>query len=127
MDRKRLAAADLLELGVKLALDAAEKVLGDPRGREAVGVASELAQKAVRKLEEVQAAVVRAAGVPSREEVSELEERIERLQRRARDLGARLEELSRDERRKGAQPPSEPSGKPSAKPRWRDPDEMEPR
>jgi polyhydroxyalkanoate synthesis regulator phasin len=125
MDRKKLAAADLLELGVKLALDAAEKVLGDPRGQGAISAASELAQKAVKKLEEVQAVVVRAAGVPSREDLRELEERVERLSRRARDLGARLEELAREGATKG--PDKEPSAKPSAKPRWRDPEDMEPR
>jgi polyhydroxyalkanoate synthesis regulator phasin len=125
MAGRKLAAADLLELGVKLALDAAEKVLGDPRGQGAVTAASELAQRAVKKLEEVQAAVVRAAGVPSREDLHELEERVERLQRRARDLGARLEALTRDEARK--RPANEPAAKPPAKPRWRDPDEMEPR
>ena len=121
MDRKKLAAADLLELGVKLALDAAEKVLGDPRGQGAISAASELAQKAVKKLEEVQAVVVRAAGVPSREDLRELEERVERLSRRARDLGARLEELAREGATKG------PDKEPSAKPRWRDPEDMEPR
>jgi polyhydroxyalkanoate synthesis regulator phasin len=125
MAGRKLAAADLLELGVKLALDAAEKVLGDPRGQGAVTAASELAQKAMKKLEEVQAAVVRAAGVPSREDLHELEERVERLQRRARDLGSRLEALTRDEARK--RPANEPAAKPPAKPRWRDPDEMEPR
>jgi polyhydroxyalkanoate synthesis regulator phasin len=119
MERKKPIAADLLELGVKLALDAAEKVLGDPRGQGAISVASELAQKAVRKLEEVQASVTRAAGAPSRGELRELEERVERLSRRARELGERLEARLREERGAGAQ-----RAAPAKKP-WRDPEDMD--
>jgi polyhydroxyalkanoate synthesis regulator phasin len=119
MDRKKPVAADLLELGVKLALDAAEKVLGDPRGQGAISLASELAQKAVRKLEEVQASVSRAAGAPARGELRELEERVERLQRRARELGERLEAMAREGRGPGAQRPGAP------KRPWRDPEDMD--
>jgi polyhydroxyalkanoate synthesis regulator phasin len=121
MEKKKLAAADLLELGMKLALDAAESVLSDPRGRGALSAASELAQKAVKKLEEVQATVVRAAGVPSQSDVRDLEERVERLQRRARDLGARLESLAREAQRKGAAPDRTPG------PQWRDPEDPDER
>jgi len=122
MDRKKPAvAADLLELGVKLALDAAEKIMSDPRGQGALSLASELAQKAVRKLEEVQSSVSRTAGAPSRGELRELEERVARLQRRAVELGQRLESMAREERASG-------SGKAgTAKRPWRDPEDMEPR
>lgn len=121
MDRKRPVAADLLELGVKLALDAAEKIMSDPRGQGALSLASELAQKAVRKLEEVQASVSRAAGSPSRGELRELEERVARLQRRAVELGRRLEAMAREERAPG------PRKAGSGRRPWRDPEDMEPR
>ncbi len=121
MERGKLAAAELLGLGVKLALDAAEKVLGDPRGQAAVSAASELAQKAVRKLEELQGSVTRAAGAPRGAELRDLEKKVEELQRRARELGARLEELAHP-----ARPGYPPRGRAGKAP-WRDPDDPEPR
>jgi polyhydroxyalkanoate synthesis regulator phasin len=121
MTSKKPLAADLLELGVKLALDAAEKVMSDPRGQGALSLASELAQKAVRKLEEVQSTVSRAAGAPSRGELRELEERVAQLQRRAVGLGQRLESMAREDRASGAAKAS------SVKRPWRDPEDMEPR
>jgi hypothetical protein len=112
MERKKGLAAELLEFGVRLAIDASEKLLGDPRGQEAVAAASELAQKAVRKLEELQASAVRAAGGgPSREELRDLEEQVQRIQQQARDLAARLDAMARAQR----------SGRPG--PKWRDPDD----
>jgi polyhydroxyalkanoate synthesis regulator phasin len=122
MEKKKLAAADFLELGMKLALDAAESVLSDPRGRSALSAASELAQKAVKKLEDVQATVVRAAGVPSQSDVRDLEERVEQLQRRARELGARLEAVAREAARNKAPPADRTPG-----PQWRDPDDPDAR
>lgn len=116
-ERSRGLAEELLERGVKLAIEAAEKVIGDPRGREAISLASELAQKAVRKLEELQASVVRRAGGPTREDLKDLEERVARIQKQARDLAARLDVMDREERRGRA---------PGGKPRWRDdPDDMD--
>ncbi|MGB8931881.1 MAG: hypothetical protein WCC48_11600 [Anaeromyxobacteraceae bacterium] len=112
MERKRGLAAELLEFGVKLAIDASEKLLGDPRGQEAVSAASELAQKALRKLEELQKTAARVAGGgPSREELRELEEQVERIQRQARELSARLDAMTRAQR----------AGQPA--PKWRDPED----
>ena len=113
METKKGLASELLEFGVKLAIDASEKLLGDPRGQQAVAAASELAQKAVRKLEALQASAARAAGGFSREDLRELEEQVERIQRQARDLGARLEAMAR------AQRTSRP------RPGWRDPEDPE--
>lgn len=121
MDRKKGLAEELLERGVQLAIEAAEKVLGDPRGREAVALASELAQKAVRKLEELQSAALRATGVPSREDYRDLKERVAQVQRKAQELAARLDALGREERG--------PAGRGGSvtRPPWRDPDDPEPR
>jgi len=121
MERKKGLAEELVERGVKLAIEAAEKVLGDPRGRDAVALASELAQKALRKLEELQGAAVRAAGAPSREEYEALAERVARIQRKAQELAARLDAIGREERREPGR------GAATERPRWRDPDEEEPR
>jgi hypothetical protein len=120
MDRRKGFAEELLERGVRMAIDAAEKVIGDPRGREAVSLASELAQKAVRMLEELQAAAVRAAGVPSRDEHRELAEKVARIQKKAQDLAARLDAMDRDGR-KDAGPPTGAKRTP-----WRDdPDDLD--
>jgi polyhydroxyalkanoate synthesis regulator phasin len=113
MGRTKGLAEELLERGVRLAIDAAEKVLGDPRGREAVSLASDLAQKAVKKLEELQSAVVRRAGVPTREDLRELEERVAKIQQKAKDLAARMDAMGRDGKREPGR-------------RWRDdPDDMD--
>jgi hypothetical protein len=121
MARRKGLAEELLERGVRLAIEAAEKVIGDPRGREAIGLASELAQKAVKKLEELQAAAVKAVGVPSRDEYRELRVRVDEIQRKARDLAARLDAMDRDARREPG-----PGGG-TGRTRWRDPDDSEPR
>jgi len=117
MPRKGLAE-ELLERGVKLAIEAAEKVLGDPRGREAVALASDLAQKAVAKLEELQRAVVRRAGVPTRADLKDLEARVAQIQKKARDMAARIDAMDRGARRGGRSPGSGA--------RWRDdPDDID--
>ena len=116
MAARKGLAAEFLERGVKLAIEAAEKVIGDPRGREAISLASDLAQKAVKKLEELQSAAVKSAGVPTRDEYKELAERVARIQRKAQDLQARLDQMDRDARREGRTP----GGK------WRDdPDDLD--
>ncbi|HSM93291.1 MAG TPA: hypothetical protein VLT47_10415 [Anaeromyxobacteraceae bacterium] len=112
MEKKKGLAAELLEFGVKLAIDASEKLLGDPRGQEAVTAASELAQKALQKLQDLQASAARAVGGgPTREELRALEAQVERIQRQARDLQARLDAMSRAQR----------AARPA--PKWRDPDD----
>jgi hypothetical protein len=121
MERRKGLAEELLERGVRLAIEAAEKVLGDPRGRDAVALASELAQTALKKLEELQGAAVKAAGVPSREEHQRLAEQVARIQRKAQDLAARLDAMDRGARREPA------AGAAAPKPRWRDPEDPEAR
>ncbi len=115
MARRKGLAEELLERGVRLAIDAAEKVIGDPRGREAISLASELAQKAVKKFEELQGSVVRRAGAPTREDLKELEERVAQIQKKARDLASRLDAMDREAGRR-----------PGTRPKWRDdPDDMD--
>ena len=119
MDRRKGFGEELLGRGLRLAIEAAEKVLADPRGREAMSLASELAQKAVRMFEELQSAAVRRAGVPTREDLRELEERVARIQRKAKDLAARLDAMDREPRGRGGGPGPGRTG-------WRDdPDDMD--
>jgi ubiquinone biosynthesis protein UbiJ len=115
MERKKGLAGELVELGVKLAIDASEKLLGDPRGQGAITAVSELAQKAVSKLEALQGSAARAVGSASREDLKALEEQVARLQRQAGELAAKLEAMAREKR----------TTRPGRG--WRDPEDMEPR
>lgn len=123
MARRKGLGEELLGRGLKLAIEAAEKVLADPRGREAMSLASELAQKAVRTFEELQAAAVRRAGVPTREDLRALEERVATIQRRAKELAERLDAMDREARgERGGRGGAQGAGRT----RWRDdPDDMD--
>ncbi|HSN91426.1 MAG TPA: hypothetical protein VLS93_09370 [Anaeromyxobacteraceae bacterium] len=89
-DRKGLLGA-LLETGARVAASAAGRVLADPRGQEAVARAVGLAQRAKRRAEEVQARVLRAAGIPGREDVQDLAKQLARIKRKARELAEAVE------------------------------------
>ena len=81
----------LLDAGARLVARAAEKVLSDPRGQEAVARAVGLAQRGKKRVEEVQEKLMAAAGIPGRQDYEELAKRLARIKRKARDLAGKLE------------------------------------
>jgi DNA repair exonuclease SbcCD ATPase subunit len=81
----------LFEAGTKLVSRAAERVLNDPRGQDAVARAVGLAQRGRRRVEEVQRRLMEAAGIPGRQEYDELQKQLARLKRKARELSQKLE------------------------------------
>jgi hypothetical protein len=89
-DRKGLLGA-LVETGARVAASAAGRVLADPRGQDAVARAVGMAQRARRRVEEIQARVLRAAGVPGREDLQELAKQLARIKRKARELAEAVE------------------------------------
>jgi hypothetical protein len=86
----------LLDAGTRLVARAAEKVLSDPRGQEAVARAVGLAQRGKRRVEEVQERLMAAAGIPGRQDYQDLAKQLARIKRKARDLAGKL---SPEERR----------------------------
>jgi hypothetical protein len=85
--RERLLAA-----GTRLVSRAAEKVLTDPRGQEALARAVGMAQRGRRRVEELQERVMQAAGIPGRQDYQDLAKQLARIKRKARELAERLEE-----------------------------------
>jgi hypothetical protein len=81
----------LLQAGARLVARAAERVLTDPRGQEAVARAVGLAQRGKRRVEEVQERLLDAAGIPGRQDYEDLAKRLARLKRKARELAGKLE------------------------------------
>jgi hypothetical protein len=98
----------LFEAGTKLVSRAAERVLNDPRGQDAVARAVGLAQRGRRRVEEVQRRLMEAAGIPGRQEYDEMQKQLARLKRKARELAQKLEGGSdaegEDERPPGGPP-----------------------
>jgi hypothetical protein len=88
----------LLDTGTRLVSRAAEKVLNDPRGQEAVARAVGLAQRGRRRVEEMQERLMRAAGIPGRQDYEELAKQLARLKRKARELSQQLDREGEDER-----------------------------
>jgi hypothetical protein len=86
----------LLELGTRLVARAAEKVLSDPRGQEAVARAVGLAQRGKRRVEEAQERFMAAAGIPGRQDYQDLAKQLARIKRKARDLAGKLDPERRD-------------------------------
>lgn len=84
-------AGRIFDEGFKLASKAAEKVMSDPRGQDAVARAVGLAQRGVRRIEGLQERVMKAAGIPGRQDYQELAKQLARIKRKARELSARLE------------------------------------
>jgi hypothetical protein len=104
----------LFEAGTKLVSRAAERVLNDPRGQDAVARAVGLAQRGRRRAEEVQQRLMKAAGIPGRQEYDEMAKQLARLKRKARELADKLE----GERESGdadESPPGGPSGNGNAR------------
>lgn len=85
----------LLEAGTRLVARAAEKVLSDPRGQEAVARAVGMAQRGRQRVEEVQEKVMAAAGIPGRQDYQELAKQLARIKRKARDLAGKLDPEAR--------------------------------
>ncbi len=90
----------LLDAGTRFVARAAEKVLSDPRGQDAVARAIGLAQRGKRRVEQVQERLMAAAGVPGRQDYQDLAKQLARIKRKARELAGKLE----PERRPGAPP-----------------------
>jgi hypothetical protein len=81
----------LFDAGTKLVSRAAERVMNDPRGQDAVARAVGLAQRGRRRVEEVQRRLMEAAGIPGRQEYDEMQKQLARLKRKARELAQKLE------------------------------------
>lgn len=81
----------LLEAGTRFLSRAAQAVLDNPRGHEAVARAVGLAQRGRRRLEEAQERVLAAAGIPARKDYEELARQLARIKRKTRELSERLE------------------------------------
>jgi hypothetical protein len=81
----------IVDTGAALVSRAAERIMADPRGQEAVARAVGLAQRGRRKVEEAQERVMRAAGIPGRQDVQDLAKQLARLKRKARELAEKLE------------------------------------
>jgi len=81
----------LFESGTRLVSRAAERVLNDPRGQDAVARAIGLAQRGRRRVEEVQERFMKAAGIPGRQEYQDLAKQLARLKRKARELAEKLD------------------------------------
>jgi hypothetical protein len=81
----------LLEQGVRLVAKAADTVMNDPRGQEALARAVGLAQRGRRQLEAAQERFMRAAGIPGRQEYQDLARQLARIKRKARELAEKLE------------------------------------
>jgi hypothetical protein len=95
----------LVDGGAALVSRAAERILSDPRGQEAVARAVGLAQRGRRKVEEAQERVMRAAGIPGRQDVQDLAKQLARLKRKARELAEKLDGASAEGGRPAAGPP----------------------
>lgn len=87
----------LLDGGTRFVSRAAEKVLNDPRGQDAVARAVGFAQRGRRRVEEVQERLMRAAGIPGRQDYEDLTKQLARIKRKARELAEKLD--AREEER----------------------------
>lgn len=85
----------LFQTGTRLVARAAEKVMADPRGQEAVARAVGMAQKGRRRVEELQERVMQAAGIPGRQDYQDLAKQLARIKRKARELSEKLERDAR--------------------------------
>jgi hypothetical protein len=92
MDDKRSGLLGrLLDAGSRFASAATEQVMSDRRGQEAFARAVGAAQRAKRRLDELQARAMKAAGIPGRQEYQDLVKQLARIKRKARELGEELE------------------------------------
>lgn len=89
--RRKGLAERAFETGTRLFTRAAETVMSDPRGQEAIARAVGIAQRGRRRIEQVQERMMEAAGIPGRQDYQELAKQLARLKRKARELGEKLE------------------------------------
>lgn len=81
----------LFDSGTRLVSRAAEKVMNDPRGQDAVARAVGFAQRGRRRVEELQERLMRAAGIPGRQDYQDLAKQLARIKRKARELAEKLD------------------------------------
>ncbi len=81
----------LFDTGTRFVSKAAERVMSDPRGQDAVARAVGLAQRSRRRVEELQERLMKAAGIPGRHEYQELAKQLARIKRKARELAEKLD------------------------------------
>ncbi len=81
----------LFETGTRLVSRAAERVMNDPRGQDAVARAVGLAQRGRRRVEELQERLMKAAGIPGRQEYQDMAKQLARIKRKARELSEKLD------------------------------------
>lgn len=81
----------LFEAGTRIVSRAAGRVMSDPRGQDAVARAVGLAQRGRKRVEELQGLLMKAAGIPGRQEYDEMAKQLARLKRKARELAEKLQ------------------------------------
>ena len=81
----------LIETGTRMVIEAAGTVMKDPRGQDAVARAIGAAQRGRRRLEETQERLMKAAGIPGRQDYQDLAKQLARIKRKARELSKKLE------------------------------------
>ncbi len=91
MASRRTLPGAIFEEGTRLVSRAAEAVLRDRRGQEALARAVGLAQRGRKRLEQVQERVLSAAGIPARRDYEDLVRQLARIKRKARELTARID------------------------------------
>ncbi len=106
MARGKGLTGKLFESGTRFVARAAESVMKDPRGQDAVARAVGLAQRGKRRVEEVQERFMKAAGIPGRQDYDDLAKQLARIKRKARELAAKLGEGGDAEDGPGESPPS---------------------
>jgi hypothetical protein len=97
----------LIDGGTRFVSRAAEKVLNDPRGQDAVARAVGLAQRGRRRVEELQERLMQAAGIPGRQDYQDLAKQLARIKRKARELAEKLDaqaEAGSDEPKEPGEP-----------------------
>lgn len=107
----------LLEEASRLAAQATARIMADPRGQEALARAVGLAQRSLQRLEALQAELMRAAGVPGRQDYQALAKQLARVKRKARELSEKVAARQAAEAggalsgaAPGASPPTAPDG-----------------
>jgi hypothetical protein len=96
----------LLEEATRLAAQATARIMADPRGQEAMARAVGLAQRSLQRVEALQAELMRAAGVPGRQDYQALAKQLARVKRKARELSEKLAARQAAEARGAAAAPA---------------------
>src|SRR5512147_2350842 len=91
MSSRKTLPGVLVETGARFVSRAAQAVLRDPRGQEALARAVGLAQRGRKRFEEAQQRVMAAAGIPGRKDYEDLTRQLARIKRKARQLSRQLD------------------------------------